>query len=635
MESINLSSNLFKINLKDNKLNFIVIILIYCLILEKIQFIKSPYIPMKNLLQLLEENTKKFPQKTALSFRNGDEIEILTWKKFWAMVCQTANGLHTLDVKKGDCVGVFSQNSKDWIIFDIAVQMLGAITIPIYATNNYDQTEYIIKQTEMQHILVGDTPQLEILKSAEKHLGKKLHIFTSHIIKDEAENITYFPDFIKHFATERNLIEITDEDLATILYTSGTTGIPKGVMLTHGGFKAVVAAHKEFFSFDNLYDMKSLAFLPLSHIFERSWTLFVLSQGGEVAILEDPKNILNTLKHVHPTAMCAVPRFYEKVYQTLVKKIEASSPTKQKLFKKALEVGAKVADKKRTGAKVPFGLQLQFSFFDKLVFRKIKNELGGNLSFLPCGGAMLKKEISEFFAAIGLPVIVGYGLTETTATVTALPPKNYVYGSVGKALPGVEIKIGADDEILVKYQGVMKGYYKNEEETAKVFTEDGYFRTGDAGRIDEEGNLYITDRIKDLMKTSNGKYIAPQTIEIPLQSHPEILQAMVIAEGKPYVSAVIVPDFETLIEKYQEFKNYVSLTIEEKKKLLESPFIKEKFEKIVADIQKEFASYEKIKKFKLLPEEFTIEKGEITPTLKIKRRVVLEKLNSLIEGMYA
>lgn len=590
---------------------------------------------MKNLLQLLEENTKKFPQKTALSFRNGDEIEILTWKKFWAMVCQTANGLHTLDVKKGDCVGVFSQNSKDWIIFDVAVQMLGAITIPIYATNNYDQTEYIIKQTEMQHILVGDTPQLEILKSAEKHLGKKLHIFTSHVIKDEAENITYFPDFIKHFATERNLIDITDEDLATILYTSGTTGIPKGVMLTHGGFKAVVSAHKEFFSFDNLYDMKSLAFLPLSHIFERSWSLFVLSQGGEVAILEDPKNILNTLKHVHPTAMCAVPRFYEKVYQTLVKKIEASSPTKQKLFKKALEVGAKVADKKRTGAKVPFGLQLQFSFFDKLVFRKIKNELGGNLSFLPCGGAMLKKEISEFFAAIGLPVIVGYGLTETTATVTALPPKNYVYGSVGKALPSVEIKIGADDEILVKYQGVMKGYYKNEEETAKVFTEDGYFRTGDAGRIDEEGNLYITDRIKDLMKTSNGKYIAPQSIEIPLQSNPYIAQAMVIAEGKPYVSAVIVPNFETLMEKYEEFKNYLSLNIEEKKKLLETPFIKETFEKVVNDIQKEFASFEKIKKFKLLPEEFTIERGEITPTLKIKRKIILEKFKALIEGMYA
>ncbi len=587
------------------------------------------------LIQLLEKNAQNLPNKNAISYRDRENLIILTWKEFWNKVCQTANGLHTLDVKKGDCVGVFSQNSKDWVIFDVATQMLGAVTIPIYATNNYAQTEYIIKQTEMQHILVGDSPQLEILKSAETHLNKKLHIFTSHIIKDEAENITYFPDFISHFSTERNIAEITDEDLATILYTSGTTGTPKGVMLSHGCFKDVITAHNQFFGFNNLHSMKSLAFLPLSHIFERAWTLYVLSQGGEVAILEDPKNILSALKQVQPNAMCAVPRFYEKVYQTLVKKIDAASPTKQKLFKKALEVGAKVADKKRTGASIPFGLNLQHKFFNALVFKKIKKELGGNLEFLPCGGAMLKKEISEFFAAIGLPVIVGYGLTETTATVTALPTKNYVYGSVGIPLPGVEIKIGAEDEILVKYGGVMKGYYKNEEETAKVFTEDGYFRTGDAGRIDENGNLYIVDRIKDLMKTSNGKYIAPQTIEIPLQSHPEILQAMVIAEGKPYVSAVIVPDFETLIEKYQEFKNYVSLTIEEKKKLLESPFIKEKFEKIVADIQKEFASYEKIKKFKLLPEEFTIEKGEITPTLKIKRRVVLEKLNALIEGMYA
>ena len=588
-----------------------------------------------NVIQLLEKNAQQLPDKTALSFRNGEQTEVLSWKNFWNIVCQTANGLHTLDVKKGDCVGVFSQNSKDWLIFDVAVQMLGAITIPIYATNNYAQTEYIIKQTEMMHILVGDTPQLEILKSAEKHLGKKLHIFTSHVIKDEAENITYFPDFVKHFPTERKIAEIANDDLATILYTSGTTGIPKGVMLSHGGFGDVVDAHKKFFNFEHLHDMKSLAFLPLSHIFERAWSLFVLSQGGEVAILEDPKNILNTLKHVHPTAMCAVPRFYEKVYQTLVKKIETASPTKQKLFKKALEIGAKVAAKKRTGDKVPFALQLQFGFFDKLVFRKIKNELGGKLEFLPCGGAMLKKEISEFFAAIGMPVIVGYGLTETTATVTALPTKNYVYGSVGKALPGVEIKIGKDDEILVKYGGVMKGYYKNPEETANVFTEDGYFRTGDAGRLDEEGNLYITDRIKDLMKTSNGKYIAPQSIEIPLQSNPYISQAMVIAEGKPYVSAVIVPNFETLIEKFQDFKNYLSLSLEEKKKLLETPFIKETFEKVVAEIQKEFASYEKIKKFRLLPEEFTIENGEITPTLKIKRRVVMEKLSELIEGMYA
>lgn len=588
-----------------------------------------------NVIQLLEKNAQEYPKKTALSFRNNNQTEVLSWNAFWSLVCQTANGLNTLDVKKGDCVGIFSQNTKDWLIFDVAVQMLGAVTVPIYATNNYAQTEYIIAQTEMQHILVGDAIQLEILKSAEKHLQKKLHIFTSHIIKDEAENITYFPDFVKHFSTERKIADLHEEDLATILYTSGTTGTPKGVMLAHAGFSDVVYAHKKFFNFDNLHDMKSLAFLPLSHIFERAWSLFVLSQGGEVAILEDPKEISSTLKHVHPTAMCAVPRFYEKVYQALIKKIENATPTQQKIFRKAIEVGAKVANKKRTGDYIPFGLKLQYELFSRLVFKKIKTELGGKLTFMPCGGAMLKKEISEFFAAIGLPVIVGYGLTETTATVTALPPKNYVYGSVGKPLPGVEIKIGDNDEILVKYGGVMRGYYKNPEETALSFTEDGYFRTGDAGRLDEDGNLYITDRIKDLMKTSNGKYIAPQSIEIPLQSNPYISQAMVVAEGKPYVSAIIVPNFETLIEKFQDFKNYLSLTIEEKKKLLETPFIKETYEKVVSEIQKEFASYEKIKKFRLLPEELTIERGEITPTLKIKRKVVMQKLNELIESMYA
>ena len=588
-----------------------------------------------NIIQLLEKNAQQLPNKTALSFRNGEKLEVLTWKEFWEAVCQTANGLHTLDVKKGDCVGIFSQNSKDWLIFDVAVQMMGAVTIPIYATNNYAQTEYIIQQTEMGHILVGDTPQLEILKSVEQRLNQKLHIFTSHTIKDEAENITYFPDFIKNFSSERSIADFTNEDLATILYTSGTTGVPKGVMLAHSNFAEVGEAHKKFFGIENLKEMKSLAFLPLSHIFERTWSLFVLSQGGEVAILEDPKNILNTLKHVHPTAMCAVPRFYEKVYQTLIKKIESASPGKQKLFKKALEVGTQVADLNCKNKNIPLGLKIKYAFFHKLIFSKIKNELGGKLEFLPCGGAMLKKEISEFFAAIGMPVIVGYGLTETTATVTALPTKNYVYGSVGVPLPGVEIKIGAEDEILVKYGGVMKGYYKNPEETAKVFTEDGYFRTGDAGRLDAEGNLYITDRIKDLMKTSNGKYIAPQSIEIPMQSHPFISQAMIIAEGKPYVSAVIVPNFETLVEKYPEFKNYPSLPLEEKKKLLEQPFILEKYDAVVNDIQKEFASFEKIKKFSLLPEEFTIESGEITPTLKIKRKVVMEKLKDLIEGMYS
>ena len=587
-----------------------------------------------NLISLIIENTIKIPTHRALSFQIGEHWETYTWKELWIEISKTANGLTQIGTKKGDCVGIFSQNSKDWLIFDLAVQSIGAVTVPIYATNNMEQTNFIIRQTEMKSILVGDSAQFEIIKNIEKNLDTPLHIFTSYSLGEGIENTYELKKWSRDFSSEYHYKEHSADDLATIIYTSGTTGVPKGVMLTHGSFSEVIKAHKLFFGIHHLQHKKSLAFLPLSHIFERSWSLFVLSQGGEVAVLDDPKNILSALKTVQPHSMCAVPRFYEKVYQTLIKKIESASPSKQKIFKKALETGKSYAEKIQYGEKIPLMLELKYTLFKTLVFNKIKKELGGNLSFLPVGGAALKKEISEFFAAIGMPVIVGYGLTETTATVTAYPPKNFKHGSVGKTLPGVEIKIGNEDEILVKYGGVMKGYYKNTEETEKVFTEDGYFRTGDAGMIDEEGNLFITDRIKDLMKTSNGKYIAPQVIEVPLQSHPEISQAMVVAEGKPYVAAFIVPDFESLIAQYQEFKNYISSSIEEKKKLLETPFIKEKFEKIVSDIQKELASFEKIKKFTLLPEEFSIEKGELTPTLKIRRKTVMENLHTEIERFY-
>lgn len=587
-----------------------------------------------NLISLIIENTVKIPIHPALSFQKEGSWKTYTWEELLIQINKTTNGLIQTGIKKGDCIGVFSQNSKDWLIFDLAVQSIGAITVPIYATNNVEQTDFIIRQTEMKAILVGNAAQYQMIKNIEKELDNPLHIFTSYPLEEGVENTYYLEKWSSDFPTEYHYKEHSAEDLATIIYTSGTTGVPKGVMLTHGSFSEVIKAHKIFFGIQHLQHKKSLTFLPLSHIFERSWSLFVLSQGGEVAVLDDPKNILSALKTVQPHSMCAVPRFYEKVYQTLIKKIESASASKQKIFKKALEIGKSYAEKIQYGQKIPLSLQLKYGIFKALVFNKIKNELGGNLNFLPVGGAALKKEISEFFAAIGMPVIVGYGLTETTATVTAYPSKNFKHGSVGKVLPGVEIKIGKEDEILVKYGGVMKGYYKNPEETAKVFTEDGYFRTGDAGRIDEEGNLFITDRIKDLMKTSNGKYIAPQVIEVPLQSHPAISQAMVVAEGKPYVSAFIVPDFDSLIAQYQEFKNYISASIEEKKKLLETPFIKEKFEKIVSDIQKELPSFEKIKKFKLLPEEFSIEKGELTPTLKIRRKIVMENLHSEIERFY-
>ena len=283
---------------------------------------------------------------------------------------------------------------------------------------------------------------------------------------------------------------------------------------------------------------------------------------------------------------------------------------------------------------MPLSLKLQHAFYEKIVFKKIKSEFGGRLNFLPVGGAMIKKEISEFMHAIGMPVIVGYGLTETSATVTCYPRENYEHGSVGSVLPGIEIKIGADDEILVKSDGVMKGYYNQPEETQKIFTEDGFLKTGDCGRIDENGNLFITDRIKDLMKTSNGKYIAPQPIEVSLLSSPEIAQAMIIADERPYVTSLIVPDFEILALAHPDFRTFQILSDQEKSNLLNSGAVKEKFQKIIDDIQKKHSPFEKIKHFRLLPKEFTIESGELTPTLKIKRSVVLARLKPVIDSMY-
>lgn len=588
-----------------------------------------------NALTLIQNNIRSLASEKAVSFRENGVWKSLTWSEFGKELTQTINALQSIGVGKDDKVGIYSINSKDWVLVDLATQMLGGITVPIYATNSQEQTTFIIRQTEMKAILVGEEKQLEIVRNIKKEAEfSSLEVLSSVSITEASESEYYFPEWRKVQAETYDYQEPNLDATSTILYTSGTTGTPKGVVLTHRNFSAVVKAHKDYFSIENFHGKNSLAFLPLSHIFEKAWTTFVLSQGGEVAILDNPRDVSQVLKEVKPWAMCSVPRLYEKIYQLLLSKIEGASATKHKLFRIALSVGKEVSERKRKGEEIPFFLNLKYKLFSNLVFKKIRNELGGNLTFLPVGGAMLKKEISEFFASIGMPVIVGYGLTETCATVTAYSPDGYIHGSVGKPLPGVEVKIGAENEILIKYAGVMKEYYKNPEETAKVFIEDGFFRTGDAGRIDEQGNLYIVDRIKDLMKTSNGKYIAPQSIELPLQTHPSIAQALVVAEGKPYVTSFIVPNFETITQEWEEFKDYVKMSVSEKMQLLEMPNIRERFQKIIEEVQKNQAPFEKIKKFRLLPEEFSIERGELTPTLKIKRNVVMEKLKSQIESFY-
>lgn len=581
---------------------------------------------------LIYQNFTNRPAATAITFLENNRWQTISWQELGSRVCRTANGLKSIGVKKQDTVGIYSQNSEDWIIMDLATQLLGAISVPVYATDSFEQLKFITTQTKCDYILAGNEAQLEFVKKLRTETGRPLQIFTSfHTDEPFTHQLS---EWSKQFSANFIYIQPDAEDLFTIIYTSGTTGVAKGVMLTYGNFSSVVQSHKIRFHIDNMHDVRSMAFLPLSHVFERAWSNFVLSQGGEVIVLDNPKNVQVALQETKPTALCAVPRFYEKIYNTITTAIKNSSPLKKLLFSKALYVGKKYAEKKRKGEKIPSGLKLQFNIFDRFVFKKVKDNFGGKLSFLPVGGAMIEKEITEFMDAIGMPVIVGYGLTETSATVTCYPEKNYVHGSVGRVLSGTEIKIGENDEILVKSGIVMKGYYKNEEETRKVFTEDGYFRTGDCGRIDEKGNLFITDRIKDLMKTSNGKYIVPQPIEVSLQTSPEIAQAMVIADAKPFVTSLIVPDFETLAIDHPDFKTFHHLDDEAKNNLLNSAHIKEKFRMIIEEIQHKSSSFEKIRHFRLLPEAFTIENGELTPTLKIKRAVVLAKMKPIIDGMY-
>ncbi|WP_226064058.1 AMP-dependent synthetase/ligase [Kaistella polysaccharea] len=584
-----------------------------------------------NIAEFLNVNTEKFPSKPAIGFKKKEKWIEITWSDFRRLVFKTANALREAGISDGDRVAIYSDNSAEWIVFDLAILSIGAITVPIYSTNNKEQAEYILEESECKIILVGNQEQydaaFEILNKS--HLLHQIIVAKKAIwIKKEASQ--YMEDFIKNTDDNLDISPKEDGDLATIIYTSGTTGVPKGVMLTHGNFHQSVEAHFDFFKFKNFENETSLAFLPLTHIFERSWTLLALSGGAKVYFLENTKLIASALAEIKPTIMCAVPRFYQKIYASVHEMANTSSPTKKKIFTWALDTGTEVAELRRLNKEIPFSLQIKNSLAGMLVFNKIKNKMGGKLWFMPCGGASVSAEVTRFFEAMGIHITVGYGLTETTATLTAFPFHHFEHGSAGVPFGGTQIKIGENDEILAKGRGIMKGYYKKPNETAEVFTEDGWFRTGDAGKFDPAGNLIITDRIKDLMKTSNGKYVAPQPIENLLSNNNYINQAMLIAEGKPYVTAMIIPNFEAL----QDQLSKMNIPFTTWKEVVNMDKIKEFYRLKIDEIQQNLSGFEKVKKFVLMPSEFEINSGEITPTLKVKRNVVMQKYADLVEKMY-
>ena len=584
-----------------------------------------------NIAEFLNTNAEKFPLKSAIGFKKKEKWTEISWTAFRRLVFKTANALREAGISEHDKVAIYSDNSAEWIVFDLAILSLGAITVPVYSTNNEEQAEYILNESECKMILVGNQEQYDAAFSIlnRHHILQKV-IVAKKSIWIKKENSQYLEDFIKKAVEEFNIVAKEDTELATIIYTSGTTGVPKGVMLTHGNFHKSVEAHFEFFKFKNFENEKSLAFLPLTHVFERCWTLLVLFGGATVYFLENTKLIASALTEVKPTMMCSVPRFYQKIYAGVNEMVNNSSDAKKKIFKWAIATGNEVAELRRVDKPIPFSLKMKNTVAGIMVFNKIKQKMGGKLWFMPCGGASVSEEVTRFFEALGIHITVGYGLTETTATLTCFPFHHFEHGSAGIRFGETQLKIGENDEILAKGSGIMKGYYKKPEATAEVFTEDGWFKTGDAGRFDDSGNLFITDRIKDLMKTSNGKYIAPQPIENLLSNNNYINQAMIVAEGKSFVTALIIPNFEALKEQLDK----MSIPFTNWEDIVKSEKIKEFYREKIEEIQKNLAGFEKVKKFVLMPSEFEMTSGEITPTLKVKRNVIMQKYADVINGMY-
>lgn len=580
---------------------------------------------------IIIKNVKKNPLKPAIGFKKKEGWKELSWQKFGDLISKTANALQAAGIMENDKIAIYADNSAEWMIFDLATIAIGAITVPIYSTNNAEQAEYIIKDSEAKVVLVGNQAQYDAcFDLINKENNLQTVIVTKKAVWIKKENTFYLEDFIAKTSPKFDFVKKEYEDVVTIIYTSGTTGAPKGVMLTHGNFLKSFDAHFEYFKFKNFENELSLAFLPLTHVFERCWSLLCLYGGAKVYFLEDPKDIAKALVDVKPTLMCAVPRFFQKIYAGVQDMTKDSPSFKKKILVWALEIGSQTAELRRKENSIPFGLKIKQSVAELLVFDKIKQKMGGRLWFLPCGGASVSPEVTQFFESIGIHVTVGYGLTETTATLSAFPLTHYEHGSCGKPLDGVEIRIGEQDEIQAKGNGIMKGYYKMPEETKAVFTEDGWFKTGDAGKFDDKGNLFITDRIKDLLKTSNGKYIAPQQIENILTNNNYIQQIVLIAEGKQFVSALIVPNFEFLADHLKK-KNIPFTNWEE---IVQKKEIHDFYKDKIGELQINLADFEKVKKFTLMPAEFEITTGEITPTLKVKRNVVLKKYAHLVEKMY-
>ncbi len=589
----------------------------------------------KHLAAMLEDSCRRHHQNVAMRYKESGLWQEITYGDLGEKVRQVSSALIALGIQAGDMVGIFSQNRPEWTIADFGILGAGAVSVPIYATNTAAQAEYIASDADLKAVFVGDDDQLAKVQSfAAQHPELKTIVSFDPPAGSFGDNVMRFEALVElgtggeHVEeSARRIRQTAPESLATLIYTSGTTGEPKGVMLSHANFAHQIDAINA--NFDVGPEDRSLCFLPLSHVYERSWSFYVFSRGAQNNYMRNPREILDYLREVRPTAMVSVPRLYEKIHAAVLDRLEKSSPGKRRLFDWALGVGRKLADARKAGEKPGLGLRMNHHLADRLVLSKLREIVGGDKNFFSAGGAPLSKDIEAFFLAAGLLICQGYGLSETAPTVTYNTPQNFKFGTVGKPVPGCEVEIGADNEILVKGPNVMMGYYKKPEATAEVL-KDGWFHTGDVGLMDDDGYLKITDRIKDLIITSGGKNIAPQRIETAVGRDHYIEQITTIGDRRKYVSALIVPSYDAL-ENYAREKG---IAWQSREDLVQNPDIIEFYRGRINQQSTELAGFETIKAFTLLPREFTQENGEITPTQKIKRKVVAEHYRAEIDAMY-
>ena len=595
-----------------------------------------------HLSRLIHDQAKKYGDREVLIYKDfgGKEWKSMSWNQFSEKVKQVSNAMLNLGIKVQENVGVFSQNSVQYLMCDFGAWGIRAVTIPFYATSSEQQIQFMVSDAKIRFLFVGEQDQYDKARRVVSMCQtlERIIVFDKDVrISSHDPNAMYFDDFLKlgeNFPRQAEVDTLQSQasmdDIANILYTSGTTGDSKGVILTCGQYHAAFEANNKCVPVGE--NDRVLNFLPFTHIFEKGWKILCLTEGARLIVNTYPQEVQQSMKETHPTCMSSVPRFWEKVYMGVLEQIESANSAKRALFNHALKVGKKHnIDYISKGKRPPLALHLEYEMINKTIFSLVRKELGlENAHFFPTAGATVNPKVEEFVHAIGINMIVGYGLTESLATVSCNHlGEPYTVGGVGIPIEGIEIKISDEGEVLLKGPTITKGYYNRADLTKEAFTEDGFFKTGDSGYL-KGGELFLKERIKDLYKTSNGKYIAPQMIESKLLVDKYIDQICIIADQRKFVSALIIPVY-SLLEEYArehhiEFKNTEELCANQQ--------INDMMKERIDTLQQQLAHYEQIKRFTLLPHHFSMERGELTNTLKIKRRVLNVNYAKEIDKMY-